>query len=173
MRLAISILMVAFLAACENTTFGDFAAFSDGKATVKDTANRNYYPDENLLVVAQAQFKEGNYGNAYRSYKKALDVVPTDPNAWLGFAASSDMLRRFDKSDYAYAKLKPIIGNRIEYLNNYGYSMLLRGELQVARTYFLKAYELDPSNEITANNLEMLRNSVKYPRRSQGDLRGI
>ena len=80
--------------------------------------------------------------------------------AWLGYAASSDHLARFDNSDQAYQRLSSMIPNRPEYLNNVGYSYLLRGNLVQARRYFLKAYEIDPANETTANNLELLRNST-------------
>ena len=66
-----------------------------------------------------------------------------------------------------------MIGNRIEFLNNYGYSHLLRGNLRIARQYFIRAYELDPENETAANNLELLRNSVNYPKRAPGGLQGI
>lgn len=163
--LALSFLVVA--------SCSDFPAFSDGADSTLDTANREYYPNDELIVSAKAQFKERNFGNSYKLFKKAIDVAPEDPQAWLGYAASADMLRRFDKADFAYRKLQPTIGNRIEYLNNYGYSQLLRGNLRSARSYFLKAYELDPSNETTANNLELLRNSVSYQKRAAGDLRGI
>lgn len=170
------ILVVALflgLASCDEFGTGEFSAFSDSPESVKDTSNLSYYPDDQLLVSAKVQFREGNYGKSFTMFKKALDVVPDDPAAWLGFAASADMLRKFNNADFAYGKLRPIIGNRVEYLNNYGYSMLLRGELVTARQYFLKAYEKDPSNAVTANNLELLRNSVSYPKRARGDLRGI
>ena len=135
--------------------------------------NLAYYPDDQILVSAKAQFRDGNYGTSYRMFKKALDVTPQDPAAWLGFAASADMLRKFDHSDFAYKRLQPMIGNRIEYLNNYGYSMLLRGDLVKARADFLTAYEKDPSNPVTANNLELLRNSVEYPKRGPGQLKAL
>ena len=168
------ILGLAFaLVGCENINFGEFSAYSESAAVNADTSNVSYYADDELIVSAKMQFREGNFGRSYSLFKKALDVAPEDPQAWLGFAASSDMLRRFDKSDYAYSKLHPVIGDRIEYLNNYGYSMLLRGELVAARRYFLMAYEKDPSNPITANNLELLRNSVNFPKRGSKDLRGI
>lgn len=169
---SISILLMG----CEGTgDFGpmDFSSTSDHADTVLDTSNREYYPNEQHIVEGKAQFQSRNYGNAYRAFKLAIDVAPQDPQAWLGFAASADMLRRFDKSEFAYAKLRPVIGNRIEFLNNYGYSQLLQGNLSAARSYFLKAYEIDPSNEFAANNLEMLRNSIGYQRRSPGDLQGI
>ncbi|WP_137700740.1 tetratricopeptide repeat protein [Marimonas lutisalis] len=169
----IAFAIVLGVAGCENVDLGEFAGFSDRKVSLRDTSNLAYYPDDEILVAAKAQFKAGNYGKSFRMFKRALDVTPEDPAAWLGFAASADMLRKFDRSDFAYKKLQPTIGNRIEYLNNYGYSMLLRGELVQARAYFLRAYEMDPSNPVTANNLELLRNSVEFPKRGPGQLKGI
>lgn len=151
----------------------NYSSYSEGAQATRDTSNRDYYHNDELIVRAKAQFHERNFGNSYRLFKEAIDVNAEDPQAWLGFAASADMMRRFDKAEFAYRKLKPTIGNRIEFLNNYGYSHLLRGNLRTARSYFLKAYELDPSNEFAANNLEMLRNSVNYPKRARGDLKGI
>ena len=173
MRTLIAGVALVALASCADVGLGNFSSYSEGENAVLDTSNRDYYPNDELIVVGKAQFEEQNYGLAYRSFKKAIDVAPQDPQAWLGYAASADMLRRFDKSDFAYRKLQPVIGGRIEFLNNFGYSQLLRGTLQSARSYFLRAYELDPSNETTANNLELLRNSVNYQKRAPGDLRGI
>ncbi|MCI2400413.1 tetratricopeptide repeat protein [Aliiroseovarius subalbicans] len=174
MRLKLFVLVsMLATAGCENVDLGDFSSTSDSAESVQDTSNVSYYPNDQLIVSGKAHFAEGNYGKAYRSFEKAIDVAPQDPQAWLGFAASSDMLRRFDKSDFAYKKLQPVIGNRIEFLNNYGYSHLLRGNLTTARALFLKAYEIDPSNEFAATNLQLLRNSVNYQRRSPGDLSGI
>ncbi|WP_417733474.1 tetratricopeptide repeat protein [Roseovarius sp.] len=167
MRLLIAALLILGLASCEESSF------ADGMFSTNDTSNRSYYPDDDPLVAAKVQFNEGNYGKAYTLFDKSLDVVPDDPAALLGFAASADMLRRFDKADVAYKKLQPIIGNRIEFHNNYGYSLLLRGNLKGARRHFLKAYEIDPSNERAANNLELLRNSIDFPKRASGDLKGI
>lgn len=165
--------LLSGLAACSGVDFGEFSSTSDSAASVADSSNVDYHPNDQHIISGRIQFNEGNYGRAYRHFKKAIDVAPQDPQAWLGYAASADMLRRFDKSDFAYNKLRPVIGNRIEFLNNYGYSQLLRGNLTVARSYFLRAYEIDPSNEFAANNLELLRNSVSYQRRAPGDLKGI
>ncbi len=173
MRILISGLALLALASCSELGIGEFSSFSESQAATEDTSNRDYYPNDQLLVTAKAQFAEENYGLAYRSFKKAIDVAPDDPQAWLGYAASADMLRRFDKADFAYKRIQPVVGNRIEFLNNFGYSQLLRGNLQSARSFFLRAYELDPSNETTANNLELLRNSASFQRRAPGDLRGI
>lgn len=164
---------IVALAACVEGGPADLSGFGENAASVADTANRDYYPDDQLLVSAKLQFKQQNYGKAATLFKKALEVAPTDPEALLGYAAASDMINRFDQADAAYRQLQPIIGNTVVYHNNYGYSLLLRGNLQAARTHFLAAYEKAPDNPQVANNLELLRNSANYQKRAKGDLQGI
>jgi Flp pilus assembly protein TadD len=53
-----------------------------------------------------------------------------------------------------------------EYYNNIGYSYLLRGDAIKARSNFIKAYELDPSNITVINNLELLRDSANNTKQS-------
>ena len=178
MRTAIFVLASLLLASCTSIDISsmaveDLSSFGDKAYTVEDTSNIDYYPDDQLIVAGKVQFQEGNFGKSYSLFKKAVNVVPDDPQAWLGYAASSDMLRRFDNSDIAYKKLSSMIGTRPEYFNNVGYSYLLRGDLKSARRYFLKSYEIDPANEITANNLELLRNSVYFPKRAPGQTTGL
>lgn len=173
MRRILTAAALVALAACVEGGPDSMSGFGESSATVADTANRDYYPDDQLLVSAKLQFKQENYGKAATLYKKAIEVAPADPEALLGYAAASDMLNRFDQSDAAYRKLQPIIGNTVVYHNNYGYSLLLRGNLQGARTHFLAAYEKAPDNPHVANNLELLRNSVNYQKRAKGDLQGI
>lgn len=172
---AITILFaMTLLAGCTEGGLGDFSSFGDRASTVKDTASRgDYYPNDELLVTAKTQFQNGNYGKAHTASKRAIEVASNDPQALLIYAASADRLRKFDEADVAYRKLQPLIGNRIEFHNNYGYSQLLRGNLQLARKHFLIAYEMDPANETVANNLELIRNSSGYQRRARGDLQGI
>ncbi|MFC6585794.1 tetratricopeptide repeat protein [Sulfitobacter aestuariivivens] len=163
LRTVLAFTLVLSLAACEDMPIGGFSAFSNSPETARDTSNREYYESDAPIVKGRVLFRDEAYGRAYKQFKDALNEVPNDPAALLGFAASADMLGRFDQSNSAYAKLQPVIGNRIEYHNNRGYSLLLQGQLVAARRHFLRAYEIDPSNERAANNLELLRNSVNYP----------
>lgn len=153
------------LAGCQTE---NMSSFGDSAATVDTLADVSYYKNDELVTEGVTQFKAKNYGKSYALFKRAVDVFPNDPQAWLGFAASADEIGRFDTSDLAYRKLAGMIGGRPEYYNNVGYSYLLRGNLVQARRYFLKAYELDPSNETTANNLQLLANSAKNAERSWG-----
>lgn len=173
MKRIVLICGVFLLASCEGTSLSDYSTFGDSAESVADTSRADYYPDDQLLVTAKAQFREGNYGKAFTGFKKAINVTPKDPAAWLGYAAAADMLRKFDQSAKAYSRLQPVIGNRIEFHNNVGYSYMLQGDLVKARRAFLRAYDIDPSNDTTANNLELLRNSANFPKRGIGQSNGI
>ncbi|TCU14781.1 tetratricopeptide repeat protein [Rhizobium sullae] len=155
----------AILVGCQSSGFDNLAAYGDSAKTVEDDSAVAFYKNDELITVGKLQFQEKNYGKSYAIYKRAVNVFPEDPAAWLGFAASADMVGRFDTSDRAYRELARMIGNTPVYYNNIGYSHLLRGDLPGARRYFLKAYELDPANEVTARNLELLKNSVNFAQR--------
>jgi Flp pilus assembly protein TadD len=124
-----------------------------------------FWPQDEALQRGKEYFMQGDYGRAEAAYRRAVELMPSDPEALLGLAASYDRLRRFDLADRAYGEAGRYIGKRPEYYNNLGYSLVLRGDLREGRKYLLKAYELDPSNPRIANNLEMLKNSVGYPQR--------
>lgn len=153
------------LSSCQSESFDGLAAFGDSARTLDDTSSVAFYKDDELITKGKLQFQAKNYGKSYAIYKRAVGVFPEDPAAWLGFAASSDMIGRFDSSDRAYSQLHKMVGNTAVYYNNIGYSHLLRGDLPAARRYFLKAYEIDPSNETTAENLELMKNSVRFAQR--------
>lgn len=120
-----------------------------------------FHASDNLLETAKTQFREGRFGLAEKSYRKAVEVSPRDAEAWIGLAASYDRLRRFDLADRAYDQAVKLVGRTPMMLNNLGYSQLLRGDLRKARTLFLAAYEAEPENPIIRNNLELLNESGK------------
>ena len=80
-------------------------------------------------------------------------------------AASYDRLRRFDLADRAYAQAIKLTGQSVQILNNQGYSLMLRGDLNGARRKFLKSYERDPTNPTVLNNLELLNSSHRFIQR--------
>lgn len=113
-------------------------------------------PPDGVLGVAQDQFRAGNFGHAARYFEQAVALAPEDGEAWLGLAAAYDRLRRFDLADRAYTEAARLDGQSVPYLNNVGYSWLMRGELGRARRSFMRALALDPQNVTILNNLELL-----------------
>ena len=130
---------------------------------VEDAA---FFPSDDYLRMGKVYFRNESYGLAAQSYQKAVEVTPKDAEAWLGLAASYDHLRRFDLADQAYEKVLQLGAQNATILNNAGYSQLLRGNLQSARRFLLRAYELEPDNPYIQNNLKLLGESEKSVKRS-------
>lgn len=139
------------------------SSFATRPTPLLNLPETKFYSSDEALRYGKTYFKQGDYGRAEASYRRAVELLPQDPEALLGLAASYDRLRRFDLADRTYSELSKYIGTRPEFYNNLGYSYILRGDLRKGRSYLLKAYDLDPNNPVTANNLAMLKNSVNYP----------
>jgi Flp pilus assembly protein TadD len=125
----------------------------------------NFYPSDNGLRMGKVHFRNGAYGLAEQSFRKAVEVTPRDTEAWLGLAASYDQLRRFDLADNAYAQAEKLGKSNAIVLNNIGYSQLMRGNIPEARRLLMKAHELDPDNPYIANNITLLGESGKTVKR--------
>ena len=85
-----------------------------------------------------------------------MEINPGDAAAWLGLAASYDQMKRYSLADRAYAQALKITGPTPEFLNNRGYSYLLRGDLRRASEDLSLAAAKDPENEHIQNNLATL-----------------
>ena len=134
--------------------------------TVQNPGDIKYYPSDEPLKLGLEHFKKGNYGLAQRYFRDAVEKAPEDAEAWIGLAASYDRVRRFDLADQAYAGAIKLTGETVQILNDRGYSYLLRGDLTKARVKFLKAYQLDPTNPVVINNLQLLNSSYRYIQRA-------
>lgn len=153
--------LLLLLAACQPST--ENRLLQGSGTTLEDPA---FYPSDNYLRNAKVSFKNADYGNAEASYRKAVDLAPNDPEAWLGLAATYDQLRRFDLADAAYSKVLQLASTNAAILNNAGYSKMLRGDYKSARVFLMKAYELDPNNPYINNNIALLGESQKSIRRA-------
>lgn len=113
------------------------------------------------VSLGKNYFRQGAWGLAERSFRKAVEQHPKDAEAWLGLAASYDRLRRFDLADRAYANVIKLIGPKPEILNNQGFSYMLRGDFARARTTLLAAQAKDPASPYIQNNLHMLDQATR------------
>ena len=91
------------------------------------------------LSAGQEHFRQANYGLAEKHFRKAVELRADNAEAWMGLAAAYDQLGRFDFADRAYDQLVAVAGRLPEIVNNMGYSQLLRGNKQKARTLLLEA----------------------------------
>jgi Flp pilus assembly protein TadD len=162
-RASLLVVVAMLLGGCNSLDGGSLSSFGNRFSAPELPASVEPYPDDEVLTVAKAHFAERNYGSAARYYERAVEVMPNNPDAWLGLAASYDRVRRFDLADRAYTEASRFLADRPEYYNNVGYSYLLRGDIAKARSSFLKAHELDPGNLTINNNLELLRDGASRP----------
>ncbi len=152
-------LMALLLSGCSSTS--GTSAFGSNKLAVAELSDPGSYTAESALASAKASFRNNDFGNAAALYKRAAELGPKNPDAFVGLAASYDRLRRFDLSDRVYASLFELTGGTVQYFNNVGYSYLLRGNLSAALTNFRKAGKLDPDNLVVANNIQIVANAAK------------
>jgi Flp pilus assembly protein TadD len=111
------------------------------------------------LQIGKRYYRENQFGNAEKHFRRAVEHAPKDLEAWIGLAASYDKLKRFDLADRAYAQAIRLGGPTPEILNNQGYSYMLRGDRHRARQILLAAQAKDPQNPYIKNNLDMLDES--------------
>lgn len=160
-NLAVTLSVLAvFLAGCQPSAENRLLGESGMKLE-----DPKYYPSDDYIRMGKVHFRNGDYGLAEEKFRKAVEVTPKDAEAWLGLAASYDQLRRFDLADRAYEKVLALASDNAVILNNAGYSQLMRGNIEGARRFLLRAYELDPNNPYIANNLKLLGESKKTVKR--------
>jgi cytochrome c-type biogenesis protein CcmH/NrfG len=111
------------------------------------------------LQLGKRYYRENQFGNAEKHFRRAVEQAPKDLEAWIGLAASYDKLKRFDLADRAYNQAIRLGGPTPEILNNQGYSYMLRGDRRRARQILLAAQAKDPTNPYIKNNLDMLDES--------------
>lgn len=112
------------------------------------------------LATGKAYFRAANYGMAEKYFRRAVERHPTDAEAWLDLAASYDHLKRFDLADRAYGQAIRLAGDKIEILNNQGYSYMLRGDNARALQKLNEARRRDPGNRYVLSNLQLLQESA-------------
>ena len=113
-------------------------------------------PGSNVLEAAKSQYRERNFGLAEQQFRAIVEKEPGNAEAWLGLAASYDQLRRFELADRAYEQVGKLAGTSAVLHNNRGYSYLLRGNRERARSEFAAARRLDPNNAFIQNNMSAM-----------------
>lgn len=119
----------------------------DPPTTTRELAKSENVPCE-MLDNGKKYYRLGQYGLAERSYRQAIETsagsgMALDKTAqmemWLGLAATYDRLKRFDLADKAYDHFRTYFGRTPAYDNNYGYSLLLRGDKKNAVSHLQRA----------------------------------
>jgi Flp pilus assembly protein TadD len=116
------------------------------------------------LGLGKFHFRGQNYGLAEMHFRRAVETTPGNAEGWIGLAASYDQLKRWELADRAYAQAFKITGPTAAFLNNRGYSYLLRGDVRRASQDLSQAAAKDPQNERIRNNLKTLDSRARSKR---------
>ena len=156
-RIVAIVALMSFLAACDKQQFnGELATYSN-KLPDWIVKSGHAKPSEKAKVA----FRNGDYGNAEKFYRAAVEENPKDASSWLGLAATYDRLRRFDNANRSYDVVIKLVGFTPTVLNNLGYHYLLRGETANAKKTLKAALKKDPGNKMIINNLKVLEKQKK------------
>jgi Flp pilus assembly protein TadD len=171
--------MTGFLVATQTACVADPPPVADNNAlspaskvddagttvTIQNPGDVKYYPSDHPLRLGQEYFNRGIYGVAQQYFQAAVEKAPRDVDAWIGLAGSYDRVGRFDLADRAYREAIKLQGETTQILNNYGYSLMLRGNLNAAREKFKEALEREPDNPTVQNNINLLNDSYRFVQR--------
>ncbi len=109
--------------------------------------------------LGRRHFERADYALAERNFRAAVERNPTDTGSWMGLAASYDHLGRFALADRAYEEALRLSGETFEFLNNRGFSFMLRGDARRAAVMLQRAKSMKPSDPVVSNNLAILAQS--------------
>jgi len=113
-------------------------------------------PAEKPLELGKRYYGKGEFGLAEQAFRNAIELNKSDPEAWIGLAASYDRLRRFDEARRAYDVLMKLAGRTPVVLNNLGYHYILQGDYARARQVLQEAKRIDPGNKFIRNNIDLI-----------------
>jgi len=147
------------LSGCSSSGYGT-SSFGNTNAKIAELSADAALTPTDALAQGRGHFRSNDFGYSAAYFKKAVEMAPHNPEGYVGLGASYDRLGRFDLSDRVYAALVKLTGPSVQYYNNIGYSMMLRGDLKHALTYFHKAEALDPDNIVIANNIQLLTDAA-------------
>ena len=126
--------------------------------TVKDALLGGDPADD--LSLGKRHYREQNYGLAEQHFRRAVEKLPRDGEAWLGLAASYDRLRRYELADRAYAK-RSRSSVRARSAQQYRLLVPAARRPAQARQKFVEAQAKDPENPTIANNIALVDEAAR------------
>jgi Flp pilus assembly protein TadD len=160
-RFVMPVVAVTMVAVLLSGCSAGSSSFGNNKLDVAEISNIGEYTADGALAQAKAHFRNNDFGKSATFYKRAVELNPSNAEAYVGLGASYDRLRRFDLSDRVYASLFKLTGGTAQYYNNLGYSNLLRGNLSAALKNFQQASRLAPDSIIIANNIQLVQDAQR------------
>ena len=113
-----------------------------------------------LTGIGYSKLSTFESDGAEAAFLEATEADPTAWKAWLGLAQLDDLELRWLQADKKYEQALKYTDNRALVLNNFGVSMLARGDSERAVSLLEQALALDPSQARTRTNYEAARSTL-------------
>ena len=149
--------------------------WSDAQARYMDLLTIDPEDGRSAERAAIASFMAGDIQAAKTLADKAIASADATWKAWNVKGVVADMEGDWASADEAFARAGSLAPDEAEVLNNFGWSLLQRGEWARAVTLLEQAAALDPKLPRIRNNLELARAAVaedlpeRRPRESDSD----
>jgi len=114
-------------------------------------------PKQNPVQTGEYYLKNKGYVQSVAYFEVALKGVPKNKTALLGVASSYSMLGQFKQADAYFQMFSETYGETAAYNNDFGFSQILRGNLDRAETLLLRAHSQAPNSVTIKNNLDAIQ----------------
>lgn len=115
-----------------------------------------------------------DYAEAATYYELSITRSPKLKEGYLGAASAFSLMGHFDRADVYFGLYNRHFGEDLAFMNDYGFSLALRGEVDKALAYLMAAQRRAPNSPTVTNNLELialLQEGQKLARKAQPSLR--
>lgn len=154
------------------TGFGAALALGVGACTLDGVSLATGDPNDTNKAAINREFEtgkdhlqHGRLGSALESFKKALSQTPNSVRVLNVVGISYDKLGRSDIAERYYRRALVVDPESAQTMNNFGYSLMLRGKYAEALPFLAqaaKAKTKDGQVQIAARNYQMARELVQH-----------
>lgn len=151
LKVAVAVALAATTAGCADHGRERSAGLPEMRALplkVSGTESAQAY-----YVLGRYRYFNGDLAGAEQAYRTATTLDPADPEPWNGLAVLHDRLGQFDRSAGEYQAALERAPAAPHILANLGYSLLLQGRSEEARSPLRRAVALAPGDTIARANL--------------------
>ena len=149
--------LVLLLSSCSTSAF-KFATAPSAQQIARQALEQASVPANVVApdVEGRLALARRDYSEAATFYEMSITRSPKLKDAYLGAASAFTMMGHFDRADVYFGLYNRHFGEDLAFLNDYGFSLALRGDTDKAQTYLQAAQRQAANSESVANNLQLL-----------------
>ena len=149
--------LALLLSSCSNSAF-KFTTAPNAQRVAQQALEQASVPGNVTApdVEGRLALARRDYAQAATYYELSITRSPKLKDAYLGAASAFSMLGHFDRADVYFGLYSRHFGEDLAFLNDYGFSLALRGETDKAQIYLVAAQRKAPGSATVANHVQLL-----------------